>query len=540
MRIVRGFGMATERERRQADLFYAALVGRKPRRQARPRSEAHPVEAYEQQTPPAVPYLPTGGRDFVPQAGTFNCTPAAATVVPASFLPSRTDNPGAVLDQVLTDVGLNATRRRQVTRAGLIPIAREFGREALRELFARLRWSPADIARWGNGARSMLVPRLLLHIPGHFRELARRAPDAREAFVLECLGWLIMRTLRDSVAGATRRNWWLPPAPTFVTAVPNPIPFVSRDVLALITRYLYIDTRMTAGQWNSRLAAWGNGLPGRQWRAEVSGPQPGLPFYASLVNVPAFVNTAATRRDVQRAWTQRRADVDARFPPDAAGATNVTLSGLQNAVALVECDDTNPHLPAGVLSRVSLQGLELAYQFPITRGQLTLRRLRLMRSLHPVFSALCGAIRELGWNDLLFQCSGAACFRGIKHTSFPTPSATVVQAINQDPERRATVLAACQSARTMSQHSAGAAVDMNYHENKQGERTRPFGSMDPRLVSIFEAFGFQWGACFPTTDPHHFEYCQTACAPRAADAGPTVPLPSNLFMPPDATGTMIA
>jgi len=254
-----------------------------------------------------------------------------------------------------------------------------------------------------------------------------------------------------------------------------------------------------------------------------------------LVSVPAHVNTTGIRASFATAWTRRLADADAAHRPHAAGAATVTLAGLQNAVSLRQCDNGNRHLPRGALSRLSLQGLELAYDFPMTTGGTKIRRLTLLQQLHPVYTALFRAIKELGWNDLLYQTSGAGCFRGIKHGAarrvniagssvlvnpFVRPNAATVTRINTHFTRahRAQVVRATRTARRMSEHGLGAAVDVNVPENGQGIAGRPFGSMDPRITAIFEAFNFRWGACFTTTDPHHFEYCRTACAPAAVPA----------------------
>jgi hypothetical protein len=555
--------------RSNADLFFADLMGEPlpaaaphrpparvapvaPVRRAPPVRRNHlllrpmprsPVWAppYEQAEPEQQPYLPTGGRAFVPQAGRFNfpCAGGPFVVTPASFLPRPTTDPGAAIDAALGAVGLDAAERRQVARAGLTPIAEQFGPRALTELVARLRWARADFARngWSHQLDSMLVPRLLLHIPGHFRELARRAPDAREAFVLECLGWLVMADLRRRVAAASRREWWLPPPPSFVTAVPDPIPPLSADVAAVVTRYLLIDTVMPMDRWNAQLHAWGTGLAGRHWQAEVNAPDPGRPFYAGLLAVPAHVNTAATRARLDAGWRNRLAATDAQFPPDAAAAAVVTLNGLRNAEALRDCPSVNPHLPAGAFDLIDLQGIELVVDFPSTTTRpTTRRRLSLMGDLRPVYVALFQAIRELGWNDLLYQTSGGACFRGVKHEAghrvvvagasvpvvpFTNPTAATVNHINNASTavQRRRVLAAAQSARTMSEHGLGAAIDFNVPENRDSVATRVLGSMDPRIVAIFEAFHFRWGACFAPTDPMHFDYCQAPCAPAAANAG---------------------
>lgn len=571
MRTMRGFGRVTHEDRRAADRFFESLmggptIGAAPHRGGVRRrrdfrgDEAEAFEAFEQVPPsaPPAPYLPAGGRSFAPQPGTFNCAAAGITVIPASFLPQRTTDPNAAVDAALTAAGLDAAARGRIIRAGLLPIATEFGGAALTELVARLRWSARDIEAWGRRGHDELVQRLLIHIPGHFRELARRAPDAREAFVLECLGWLLMVHIRDAVAAATGSRWWVPPAPGFVTAVPNPVPALSAGVSQLLLRYLLVDTTMTAGEWNARLTTWGNGLPGRQWQAERDAPQPGRPFYAGLVTVPAHVPTATPRAAFTTAWTRRVADTDARFAPMAAGAATVTLDGLRNAAALRECENSSAHLPAGAMPSLTLRGLELAYDFPMTHGRRAIRALPLMAQLHPVYTALFQTIAALGWNDLLYQTSGGGCFRGIKHPAaaritvagrpvtidpFHAPDATKVTQINTlfTPAERAAVVAAARTARRMSEHGLGAAIDFNVPENAQDDARRPFGSMDPRIIAVFEAFHFRFGACFSPTDPMHFEYCAAPCAPAAANLGTLGPVVTpSMLLPAAATGTMIA
>ena len=543
-------------ERRDADLFFADLMRGSPSGRRIARRQYDPFIEIDDETGPEQPqpYAPAGGRNFTPQQGTFNCTRGAFTVIAASLLPGRTTDPDAVIDAALTTVGLSGPDRGRIARAGLRPIASEFG-GALTELVARLRWSATDIVRWGTKPDSMLVPRLLLHVPGHFRELARRAPDAREAFVLESIGWLLMSRLRTAVANTTRRTWWLPPAPSFVTAVPDPAPPLSTDVTQLLLRSALIDTTLTADQWNARLVEWGSSLAGRQWQAEVAAPQSGRPFYATLVAVPPHIDTAAIRANFKTGWDQRRSDTDARHTPHAAGATTVTLDGLRNAVALRECENDSPQLPSGAIRRLSLQGLELTYDFPRTSGR-TITELPVMALLHPVYTALFRAIRALGWNDLLYQTSGAACFRGIKHPAsarilidgkrltidpFNNPTATTVTQVNTifSATERARVIAATHTARNMSEHGLGAAVDFNVPENEQNVAARRFGSMDPRIVAIFEAFHFRCGARFEPPDPMHFDYCQAPCAPAAADAGSLGPVVTPGMLIPIAAASRV-
>lgn len=506
-------------------------------------------EAWALQAPPQ-PYLPAGGRAFVPRPATFNTAPANFTVVPASFLPALATDTTAAIDAALTAAGLNPAQRSTISRAGLVPIAAAFGASALTELFSRLRWSPAFLVRAGDSANGMLVQRLLLHIPGHFRELARRAPSAVEAFVLECLGWAMLSDARQAVANATGTRWWIPPAPDFVVAVPNPIPAISAEVRQLVMRLGFIDTTLPAGDWNGRYQSWRAGLAGRQWDSEVNAAQPGLPLYASLLAVPAHVNTAAQRTAFQNAWTQRLANVDAQHASMAANAAQVTLSGLRNAEALRQ--DVAGNVPAGALAALSLQGIELAGDLPLRDGGRTVRRLTLLTVLHPVFTALLRAIHELGWNDLLYQTSGATVFRGVKHNPrivdasgnnialapFTAPTQATVDRINNDasPQSRADVVRAARSARTMSDHALGIALDINYPENVDNVAGRPFGSMDPRLVALLEAFHFRWGAAFSPTDPHHFDYCQNACAPAPVAATPAPPAGALPGMIPSGRG----
>jgi hypothetical protein len=343
-----------------------------------------------------------------------------------------------------------------------------------------------------------------------------------------------------------------------VTVVPNPLPPLSADVTAIVTRYLLIDTVMPIDRWNAQLHAWGTGLAGRQWQAEVNAPDPGRPFYAGLLAVPAHVNTAAARARLDAGWQNRLAATDAQFPPHAAGAAVVTLSGLRNAEALRDCPSADPHLPAGAFERIDLQGLELVVDFPsTTTNPTTRRRLSLMGDLRPVYVPLFQAIRELGWNDLLYQTSGGACFRGVKHEAghrvtingaqvpvapFSNPNATTVDRINNASTavQRRRVLAAARSARTMSEHGLGAAIDFNVPENRDNVATRVLGSMDPRIVAIFEAFHFRWGACFAPTDPMHFDYCQAACAPAAANAGAGGPAVTPRQLMPARAGRVVA
>jgi D-alanyl-D-alanine carboxypeptidase len=53
----------------------------------------------------------------------------------------------------------------------------------------------------------------------------------------------------------------------------------------------------------------------------------------------------------------------------------------------------------------------------------------------------------------------------------------------------------------LSNHAFGLAVDLNTDTNALGTR----GDMDPRVVEIFEKWGFEWGGRWDRPDPMHFE-----------------------------------
>jgi hypothetical protein len=55
----------------------------------------------------------------------------------------------------------------------------------------------------------------------------------------------------------------------------------------------------------------------------------------------------------------------------------------------------------------------------------------------------------------------------------------------------------------ISLHAFGAAIDLNANSNQLGTA----GDMDPRIVEVFEHFGFFWGGRFlHRPDPMHFQY----------------------------------
>ena len=55
--------------------------------------------------------------------------------------------------------------------------------------------------------------------------------------------------------------------------------------------------------------------------------------------------------------------------------------------------------------------------------------------------------------------------------------------------------------RPLSMHAWGLAVDINVADNPAGARPK----MDPRVVAVFEKWGFRWGGRWSRPDGHHFE-----------------------------------
>lgn len=432
-------------------------------------------------------YDPPSARAFTPSASAalFRTPPSPVAVDPAAEWPESTNDPDAASRAALRTLGVSAAGVTGYDGAGLAalrPTASAFGEAALTELLRRLRYSAARLARpphsYDNEAQltaafGRAVPRpvllglrVLLAVPGHFRQLARRAGSDAEAFALENLGWLLMQSLRDEVRQASGLDFWLPASPPFVTPFANPVAALGPQVSALVVRRLLIDTTLAQADYTARFASWRDGAPGRAWRLEtgretVPGRVAAAPFYPDLFANPAGIDISAQRAQVAAAWSARVAAFD-------RGNTTV---------ALTTCDNT--HLRGlGVMGPISLEGLQLRAKFPAPANARALTSLNGLAAVRPAFEAAFKAVADLGWNDLLFETQGMGCFRGTKIPGNPA------------------------AARTMSNHSLGIAVDLNAFENTQNTT----GSMDPRIVALFEAFRFRWGRSFTTPDPMHFDY----------------------------------
>ncbi len=414
----------------------------------------------------------------------FRTPPNPVAVSPATEWPETVTDGDRVTESALRALGVSAADVASFSKAGVTsirPIATAFGEPALVELLGRLRYSATQLVRPPHSYASdaamtrafgrpvsrpaLLAMRALLAIPGHFRQLARQAGNEPEAHALENVGWLLLQALRDEVRTASGIDFWTPAPPTFVTPFADPVPGMSPQTERLIVARRLIDSTLDAREFQARYESWRRGPAGRSWRLEtgresVSGRVAGAPYYPELVAIPPAVNLAPQRAQVHAAWARRVSAVD-------GGKTTVPLTRCDNAYLT----------PLHVMSRVSLRGLQLRSQFPSPVRAPALTSLMGLAVVRPAFEAVFQAIVDLGWNDLVFETQGLLCFRG-KKTGNPA------------------------TARHMSEHGLGIAIDLNVFEN--GQHTP--GSMDPRIVALFEAFRFKWGKSFPVPDPMHFEY----------------------------------
>jgi hypothetical protein len=323
---------------------------------------------------------------------------------------------------------------------------------------------------------------------------------------MESLGWLLMVWLRDkigssTVAGAPGLKWWIPPAPPWASVDGwATVPGTTNEILGFIMQEQTFTTRQPDGA--TAFDKWRLGPAGKSWRLEKgldtpsvsSGPQsgPGHPFYADVVpaGIPPRVNYRAERTRIEGVWNARVVP-DSFRPPDGGPSNGEQIRFLTKTAPKREAQYLNPVNVRFV--DVSLKGLELAYDYPLLAKHTGFLRtkVRVLRQLEPVFSSLFETLYQLGWNDLLFQIQGSAYFRGQKRTRKAGESQAAFEA------------RALPAARKPSNHSFGAAVDVNVVENPQNQ----FGKwIDPRIVGCFEAFGFKYLGCAQPPDPQHFEY----------------------------------
>jgi hypothetical protein len=97
------------------------------------------------------------------------------------------------------------------------------------------------------------------------------------------------------------------------------------------------------------------------------------------------------------------------------------------------------------------------------------------RFLFPRLAGAMDQIEELGLADLINPRQYGGCY--------------VPRFIDRDPSK------------PLSMHAFGLAVDLNVRDNPLGSA----GNMDPRVVEVFDDWGFEWGGFWDRPDPMHFE-----------------------------------
>ena len=108
-------------------------------------------------------------------------------------------------------------------------------------------------------------------------------------------------------------------------------------------------------------------------------------------------------------------------------------------------------------------------------GRVMLTRLAVHKLVAPLFTAVFTDIQNQGLKDTVKSCGGVFNWR----------------------MKRGQTKA--------STHTWGIAIDLNVATNAMGTT----GDMDPRLVALFEGYGFTWGGRWSgkNQDPMHFQYC---------------------------------
>ena len=110
---------------------------------------------------------------------------------------------------------------------------------------------------------------------------------------------------------------------------------------------------------------------------------------------------------------------------------------------------------------------------------------RCNRAIVPQMSAAFEEIIRSGLTDLIDPADVGGCFSA--------------RFLSQDPGAG------------ISHHAWGAAIDLNVSQNPFGKRS----NMDPRIVDVFERWGFTWGGRWLVPDPMHFEFLRSPLSPKS-------------------------
>jgi len=131
----------------------------------------------------------------------------------------------------------------------------------------------------------------------------------------------------------------------------------------------------------------------------------------------------------------------------------------------------DPRWQTEFLTRIALPfPLALSWDKSRSVTQMTCHKL-----MTGIFTDVFARLQGEGLQEKLTSFGGCFCFR---------------------PQRTGTSLSA---------HSWGIAIDLNPETNAQGSA----GNMDPGVIRIFRAAGFEWGGDWQTKvrDPMHFQFC---------------------------------
>ncbi|HEX4567298.1 MAG TPA: hypothetical protein VH138_11740, partial [Vicinamibacterales bacterium] len=211
-----------------------------PRRRSAPPRRSSPA-------PPFYPPKPRTAFDWTSLDLTFG----GRRPVPLDVRPPVAAS--GTVERALAALGVTPDGLRSFGANGIAPlrpIGSVFDEPTLTDLLRRLRYdapqliqpphSYADEAELTRAfgrpvtRSAILAIRTLLAIPGHFRDLARRAVTEYDAYARENLGWLLMHSLAPDVRSATGVDFWLPDSPSFVTGFPADVPELSPQVTRLI------------------------------------------------------------------------------------------------------------------------------------------------------------------------------------------------------------------------------------------------------------------------------------------------------------------
>ncbi|MDQ3956815.1 MAG: M15 family metallopeptidase [Actinomycetota bacterium] len=202
--------------------------------------------------------------------------------------------------------------------------------------------------------------------------------------------------------------------------------------------------------------------------ADFTGQAAGLPGPRLMaIGIREHAEVAAVGRALRRRFDGARVrrllgEVPRPLTPEEPEVVGESSGGLIGTMTFEVTDGgfIRPD-PAWVSANISAATMPLL-------GSVTCHRLLL-----PQLHAALGEIEREGLGDLVYQYGG--CY--------------VPRFIDRDPSK------------PLSMHAFGLAIDVNTPTNQLGTA----GDMDPRVVEIFERWGFVWGGRWSRPDPMHFE-----------------------------------